>query len=351
LEPLEEGDLVPVEEGDLVPVEQVSLPQTQAPAAMGTPQWGGFAAPARPRMSVSPLAIFLGCLTLALSGYAGYEGAQKINAVATLMDRGGAPLSLVLLLLLRLLQIPAALALLIGWAGILARQSWGAMVGVIGAAVYFGASWAWIPFVHPGLGVALGVAQRRTIPRTMDVILDTTFDIGIHLAVPAALAITCAQFDVLAWRRKEWPMLLILLAAGAVGWSLYALSTSMSAVDGMLAMIDMADKFGGADRLTLRFWSSLLLRIGCLLAALALVVAAIGLFFKQSWSLQTALFAAIAYLACTLIMLVMAFATSGGNAQITGAAALFILAHLTKEVLPPGLITAWALWTQQNDDW
>src|SRR5262245_60155895 len=102
-------------------------PMLGPPAAAPNWQWGGYGGA---RRSSQPLLIIAMLVCLGWAGFICYESLRHIDGLAVMLDhtRGTGTLSTLLLLLLGIGELLCAVAAVVAMGGVLARQSWSAMV-------------------------------------------------------------------------------------------------------------------------------------------------------------------------------------------------------------------------------
>lgn len=210
-----------------------------------------------------------------------------------------------LVCLLVLIMQTACLGIIIAaFAGTMRRYSWGAPFGFVAAIAITGLSFAWTPILSSlsGLGGFLyhlfDLGWRSLIRNSLRLFVD----VSVFLIVPAYLVFAFrGQMDS-ALRRDQPRALLLVLAAGTLGWSVHALLKVFLQLSALYTVLDFA---GMNASLPLRFWMAGLGKMGCLVAVLVLLAAGAGMFLRQPWAIATALFASAAFLAIELVFLIV----------------------------------------------
>ncbi len=331
------------------PPDLLSSPNLLAPPPSSQPlSWGGAGGYAGDQRSGPPrsrMMIALAALGLVWAGFALCDSVDRIGDMwpfarseeAALLMRAG------LCVFLRSVQTAGVLAVVVAIAAMMQRRTWGAPLGTIVSTANAGISAAWVTLSSSMFGMAIflrGAANSGSdLPKFGVRVL---VDIVIFLVIPALLVLGFRrEISLKSWKKKgrasAW-----LLAAITLGWSISAivdLGLTFAVYSRVAIGVDVFE-FGGRDDVAAKFWGTMVARAGCLLAAVVLVGAAVGIFLRQHWAILTTLIASGAYV-------VLAIVATAVEASIRSRGMAFFnvirVTGLVVSVIPPVAIAVWCL--------
>jgi predicted Zn finger-like uncharacterized protein len=338
------------------PPDLLSSPNLLTPPASSQPlNWGGAgyymdshgSAPARSRMMIA-----LAALGLVWAGFVLCDSVDRIGDLWPFARSEQAVLFVraALCVFLRSVQTACLLAVVVAIAAMMQRRTWGAPLGAIVSTANTGISATWVTLLSSMFGMAIflrGTADSEgDLPQFGVRVL---VDIVTFLVIPALLVLGFRrQISLKSWKKKgrasAW-----LLAAITLGWSISAiveLGLTFAVYNRMAEVVDVFE-FGGRRDVVAKFWGTMVARAGCILAAVVLIGAAVGIFLRQHWAILTTLIASGAYVVLTIVATaVEASIRSRGMAFLN----VIRVTGMIVSVIPPVAIAIWCLMLKDEEE-